>query len=262
MCMVAVDLEHFRLFNKLYGRAEGDCLLVLIANVLKVYQRKNGGVVGYMGGDNFGILTVYNKDILKNLYQNIKDIIKRWNHMVGFLPAFGIYPISETITSAAAMYDRATVALSHVLGNYASRMCEYYPDMDEKIEEEIRLLSEIQKGMDNDEFTFFVQPQCDISKTKIVGGESLVRWIRKDGSMVPPGMFIPVLEKNGFVADLDMVVWEKVCQWLRQCLDKGHQPVPISINVSRIDIFSMDVPKYLIGLMEKYDFSRLVFGHY
>ena len=71
--------------------------------------------------------------------------------------------------------------------------------------------------------------------------------------MVSPGVFVPVLEKNGFIASLDRYVWKNVCQWLRSWLDKGHQPVPISINVSRIDIFSMDVPAYLTELLQTYD---------
>lgn len=141
------------------------------------------------------------------------------------------------------MYNHATVALSYVIGNYTTRCKEYYSDMDGKLEDEIRLLTEIQEGIENDEFTFYIQPQYDINKGKIVGGESLVRWISKSRGFVAPGKFIPVLEKNGFIADLDQIVWEKVCEWLRGCLDKGYDPVPLSINVSRIDIFSLDVPE-------------------
>lgn len=252
-CMMAVDVEHFRLYNKIHGRDSGDSLLKTIADILMKFRQNNYGVVGYLGGDNFGVVAAYDKEKLECLRDEIRDEIQHRINTVGYHPAFGIYHITEEDVPAITMYDHATVALSHVIGNYLVHSCEYYPDMDGKIEEEIRLLSEIQKGMDNDEFTFFIQPQCDIEKTKIVGGESLVRWIRKDGGMVSPGVFIPVLEKNGFVADLDMVVWDKVCQWLRQCLDKGYHPVPISINVSRIDVFSMDVPKYLMGLMEKYE---------
>ena len=154
------------------------------------------------------------------------------------------------------MYNRATVALSYVIGNYTSRCCEYYSDMDGKQEEEIRLLSEIQEGIENDEFTFFIQPQYDITKLKIVGGESLVRWVHGEQGMVSPGVFIPVLEKNGFIADLDQVVWEKVCKWLRECIDKGYKPVPISVNVSRIDIFSIDVPSFIISIVEKYNIPK------
>lgn len=252
-CMMAVDIEHFRLYNKIHGRADGDILLKRLAEIMKEFRKRQGGVVGYLGGDNFGICTVYDAEALDRLRKEIRSEIRNRNNTVGYLPAFGIYRIKGEETSAATMYDHATVALSQVIGNYMVRSCEYYPDMDEKIEEELRMLSDIQRGIDEDEFTFFIQPQCDITKGKIVGGESLVRWIHKEKGMVPPGLFIPVLEKNGFVADLDKIVWEKVCIWLRDCIDRGYQPVPISINVSRIDIFSMNVPAFLISLIEKYD---------
>ena len=252
-CMMAVDIEHFRLFNKIHGRDSGDSLLKTIADILMKHRENYGGVVGYQGGDNFGIVALYDAELLEKLRAEIYEEIQNRIHAVGYNPAFGIYHIMKEVEPAITMYDHATVALSHASKNRLTHSCEYTPDMDGKVEEEIRLLSEIQEGIDADEFTFYIQPQCDISKTKIVGGESLVRWVRQDGSMVPPGMFIPVLERNGFIANLDMIVWEKVCIWIRECLDKGYHPVPISINISRIDIFSMDVPAYLKSLMEKYE---------
>ncbi len=251
-CMVAIDLEHFRLFNKIYGREQGDSLLVKQAELLKEYRKKHGGVIGYLGGDNFGLLTQYNNEAINKLRKDIVGEIKFWSNTVGFLPALGIYVISDKGISAATMYDRATIALNQVIGNYTNRVCEYSSDMEERVEEELRLLSEIQEALQKEEFTFFVQPQCNISTGKIIGGESLVRWIHPTKGMISPGVFVPVLEKNGFIASLDRYVWRKVCQWLREWLDKGHSPVPISINVSRIDIFSMDVPAYLAELLETY----------
>lgn len=252
---MAIDVEHFRLYNKIHGREKGDKLLILVSDLLKEFQKNHGGVIGYLGGDNFCVLTAYDTEILKVLRATIKDEIRNRSNTVGYLPAFGIYKIEDRSIPAATMYDHATVALSHVFGNYISRSCEYYPDMDEKVEEEIRILSDIQEGIDNDEFTFYIQPQCDITKRKIVGGESLVRWVHREKGLIPPGIFVPVLEKNGFIADLDQIVWEKVCRWQRSCLDKGYRPVPISINVSRIDIFSMDVPNFLMNLIEKYELT-------
>ena len=251
--MMATDIEHFRLYNKIHGREEGDLLLIRVSDVLKKFQKTYGGVVGYMGGDNFGVLAVCEEETIAKLQKELKVVIQEKSNTSGYAPAFGIYRITDRSIPAGTMYDRATVALSHVLGNYMRRSCEYTEDMDEQVEEEIRLLSEIQKGIDRDEFTFYVQPQCDITKGKIVGGESLVRWIHHEKGLIPPGKFIPVLEKNGFIADLDQIVWRKVCKWLRACIDKGYKPVPVSVNVSRTDIFSSDVPKYLLGLMEEYE---------
>ena len=172
--------------------------------------------------------------------------------MVGFLPGFGVYEIADATMAAATMYDRATTALSHTIGNHTKRIYVYDDSIVESMEEELNLLTEIQVGLEFDEFTFFVQPQCDISTGRIVGAEALVRWKHRIKGMIPPGIFIPVLEKNGFISDLDKLVWRKVCEWLRQWIDRGYQPVPISINVSRIDIFSLDVPDYLEELLETY----------
>jgi len=252
-CMVAMDLEHFRLFNKIYGREQGDRLLQKLAELLKEYRKQNGAVIGYIGGDNFAMLTRYDKRELRQLSREMSKEIMSWSSTVGFLPVFGIYPISDPSISADTMYDRATIALSQVIGNYTKRSCEYSADMEEKVEEELRLLSEIQEALYNEEFTFFIQPQCDISTGKIVGGESLVRWKHPQKGMISPGVFVPVLERNGFIASLDRYVWKKVCQWLREWIDRGHNPVPISINVSRIDMFSMDVPAYLAELIHTFN---------
>lgn len=250
-CLVATDIEHFRLFNKIYGREAGDKLLIHIAECVKNVQDRYDGIAGYMGGDNFAILMPNDSVRLRRLYRDIVRGVQRIN-TVGFLPSLGVYGISDTTMSAVVMYDRATIALSNNIGNQTERIYVYNDSMVEAMEEELGILTEVQKGLKYDEFTFFVQPQCDIFTDKIVGAEALVRWQHRTKGMIPPGIFIPVLEKNGFIADLDKLVWKKVCEWLRQWMDRGYQPVPISINVSRIDIFSMDVPAYLEGLLKTY----------
>ncbi len=250
--MVAVDMEHFRIINKLYGRESGDKLLVYIAGCLRQCQRANGGVAGYFGGDNFCIVMPLRMELIYALWAQIAAGAAQWNKLAKFLPAFGVYQIDGLDVPLETMYDRATMALSHAIGNLANRICVYEPSMEDALAEEWQLLSEIRMGLDNDEFTFYAQPQCNITTGKIVGAESLVRWIH-EGQVIPPGRFIPVLEKNGTVTALDEVVWMKVVQWLRSWMDRGYRPVPISINISRIDILSIDVPTYLAELAAAYD---------
>lgn len=252
-CMMAVDIEHFRLLNKLHGREEGDVVLANIGATLRDYCEFYGGVAGYLGGDNFGIVCVDNMAHLDVLRHKIREVIQKWNNTMGYLPAFGIYPISDKSVDIATMYDRATIALASVIGNYTARVAVYHQNMENEIEEELRLLAEIQFGMEMKEFTFYIQPQCDITKGKIVGGEVLVRWNNRDRGLVSPGAFIPILEKNGFIADLDRYIWEEVCKWLHDSISNGTNPLPLSVNVSRIDIYTMDVCECLIGLVEKYD---------
>ena len=254
--MVAIDIEHFRLFNKLYGRETGDELILYIQNCLKEIAGEHDGVEGYLGADNFGIFIPDSHEIIKQIQEQIIKGIHKWNNTVGFYPVIGIYSINTDTDSPEIMYDRATLALSNAFEGQPDHICHYTQEMESRLEKEVELLSEIQEALENNEFTFFAQPQCNIATHQIVGAEALVRWVKPDGTMVSPGAFIPVLEKNGMIDRLDRYVWDKVCAWIRSWIDRGFQPVPISINVSRVDIFSMDVPAYIFSLLEKYQLSE------
>ena len=84
------------------------------------------------------------------------------------------------------------------------------------------------------------------------GAEALVRWQKPNGTLVSPADFVPVFEKNGFITKLDYYVWEKVCQFIRGELDGGREPAPISVNVSRVNLYNPQFMETLINLVEKY----------
>ncbi len=251
-CLAAIDIEHFRLFNKFNGRDAGDKLLIYIADYLKNIQEYQNGLAGYMGGDDFCIIMPYEKENIEALKNDLSKAASQWNEMAGFRLSIGIYVIDDNTVTPETMYDRATIARSQVLDNSSDRICIYDPMIEDKLEKEWRLLIEIKNAMQKEEFTFFAQPQCDILTGKIVGAESLIRWNHPQKGILSPGVFIPILEKNGYIAHLDRHIWKKVCQWIRHWLDKGYEPVPISINISRIDILSMDVTEYLLDLLQTY----------
>ena len=254
-CMMALDIEHFKLFNQWYGQDAGDSFLAGIARCLNTAQELYGGVAGYFGDDDFGILLPDNDRWINEVQEDIMECVRQSSNSAGFLPAFGMYVINDTTIPASTMYDRAVIAVSHIKGNYAHRVCWFDASMMEILEEEHFLLSEVQRGLEENEFVFYAQPQCNMATGKIVGAESLVRWNHKTRGMVPPGQFIPFLEKNGFIADLDRYIWREVCIWLRKWIDKGMKPMPVSVNVSRVDIYSMDVVAYFRELIETYDLS-------
>lgn len=251
-CMVAVDIEHFRLFNQWYGRDTGDRLLQEIAEYFKSLHETHVICAGYMGADNFAFLMPNHVNLLNDIVAEITQIIQKYGDAVGFSPAFGIYLIEDRTVSLPAMYDRATVALLHVVGNYAKRVCYYDPYMTKLVEDELHMISAVKNALASGDFLFYAQPKYNMFTGKIVGAEALVRWRHKERGWISPGEFLPILEKNGFITDLDRYVWEEVCRWQRNWLDRGGVALPISVNVSRIDIFAMDVPAYFNQLVEKY----------
>ena len=251
-CMVAIDIEHFKMLNDTYGRAKGDAMLKDMAQQLRLVERREDALCGYVGGDDFALVMPYDRNVVASLANRLVNRAKNERIGVGVMPVFGVYIIKDRSKSTEDMYDRAMIAAAHGLGNYHDRLCIYEHSMMAEVIEESDRLEAALEGLRNEEFTFYLQPQCDIETGKIVGAEALARWIH-DGELIAPYKFIPVMEKNDVVSDLDLYLWEEVCKWLRRWIDAGHTPVPISINVSRIDIYTFDLPAVIRELTTTYE---------
>jgi len=251
-CLIAIDIEHFKLFNELYGRDAGDAFLFGIARNLKKAEKTFGGIAGYFGEDNFAFLAPDSESVASQIQKQIAEEMPRHGGFGGFVPVLGVFGATDQGLSVVTMYDRAALAVSKAKENYNNRICYYEAEMLHEMQDEHMLMLEIQQGLKKKEFVFFVQPQCDIHTGKIVGGEALVRWDRGEAGFVSPGRFIPLVEKTGYITEVDRYIWESVCRWQRDLLDRGIRPVPVSVNVSQKDLFFMDVAGVFQELIRKY----------
>ncbi len=114
------------------------------------------------------------------------------------------------------------------------------------------LMPQILQGLRDKEFVFILQPRYDINSRVLIGGEALVRWKHPKLGMLSPGVFIPVLESNGYITRLDQYIWEAVCATIRRWIDAGQRPVPLSVNVTKTDILAMEVADFFIDMVKKY----------
>ncbi len=251
-CMIAVDINHFRLFNQVFGRKMGDNYIMRIAKLLTDCRREYGGLIGYAGADNFYYLAPDLEEVLVFLQDETEDYLRKQSLEIGYSPKFGLYRILDDDMRIMDACDNAIAAMEHVKKDYSRMMAWYDPSMNGE-DDEFKLLQEIEFGLLNHEFTFYLQPKVNMNTGKIIGAEALSRWVRRDNSMVAPMRYIPMLEKNGLIFRLDRVIWEQVCKFLRFKTDMGLPMLRISVNVSRADLFSMDVAGYLQELIEKYD---------
>lgn len=125
------------------------------------------------------------------------------------------------------------------------------PSTDELVPE--LTFDEIDRAFDNNEFCFYLQPKCNAAMGAIVGAEALVRWNHPKYGVVSPGRFVPMLEQAGQISRLDVFVWRSVVRMLARWEREGRNLVPISVNVSMVDIDQMDVADTLTGLLNEYD---------
>ena len=119
------------------------------------------------------------------------------------------------------------------------------------------MMPQILSGIRDGDFVFYLQPIYNLSTKTIIGAEALVRWNHKKLGTLSPAVFMPVLERNGYITRLDQYIWKQVCATIRAWIDKGLRPVPISINVTKTDVLAMDVAEYISGIVEQFDISPL-----
>lgn len=249
------DISNFRYLNEAYGHTRADQILTIIIEQSKTVfhshelcVRMNADqfvVLAQNSGDYFSRFAIFEDNV------NLRAIDLGIKFPIRFKS--GIYQVRREDADINVMVDRANVARKS-LGAASKETFAYYSD---RIINDMRRVEKIesdqQKALINGEFKVFLQPKWDIINDKLYGAEALVRWIKDDGTMVYPDMFIPIFENNGFIEQLDFYMLESVCSQIRKLLDEGKEIFPISVNQSRR---LWDNPEYVANvdrIIRKYD---------
>lgn len=253
-CMLTMNIEHFSYYNKWYGRQEGDKLLAEIAAFLQQCCRDMGVVAGYMGDDVFSVFFYSSAvDVAEKVRQGIIAIMQTVRDNEIFRPIFGGFVLKKGMEAGAIdLFDYTVNAIGQAVDSLNTGIYWFDEQMARQLIEEMELMPKITSGMEKAQFTFYLQPKCQIRDGRIVGAEALMRWISDTGEVIPPDRFIPALEKNGYIIQLDRYIWEKACQVICRWMEQGRRILPISVNISRIDIMEMDVVEVFGQLLDKY----------
>ena len=252
-CIATVDMGHMRLFNEWHGQAEGDRVLADVGTVLKDIENAGLGVAGYWGQDDFCILAPFEHDAIHRIYARVREAVAKHDDGVGFWPSMGVYPIDHREQITIDAQAKAMYANRRAKNDFKDRIAVFRPEEYKREVAFHRTLTEFQYALSNDRITYYLQPLVDMETGEIIGAEALTRWIDKDGSLIPPASFIPALEESGFVVTLDKYIWQGVASWLRGRIDRGLRVVPISLNVSRVDILACDVAEHMGALADQYN---------
>ena len=257
--LMLVDINRLTMINELFGLNEGDKLLKYLGNTLqRVFLGVQGSNCARLQADLFAVSFVYHKEDVEKYISLIESEIKKYSLSlnIDILLSFGIYIVEDKEMEGPLMRDRASLALKSIKGNYIRHYAFYDADMRERVLKEQRITQTMSRALEKKEFLVYFQPKHSLEDGTIIGAEALVRWISPEKGTISPGEFIPIFEENGFIMKLDMYVWEEACRFLREQMDKGNDIVPISVNISRIDLYNPELCSFIKGLVEKYDIPR------
>lgn len=237
MDAVVVNINHFQLFNELYGMHEGDRVLTTIAGAIKDFTEENDGIAGRSEGDIF-YLYIPHRDSYEDLSEAIRLAVTRDFRIHNVQVRLGINDSIDDDMRIEMAFDRARMAGNTIRTDY-SRTIAYYDDKmrKQRVFEE-RLIQDIADGIARNQFMVLFQPKFDIrgEKPKMVGAEALVRWDHPELGLVSPGSFISLFEENGLIRLVDDYVWRAAAMQIKEWKDKYGVSIPVSVNVSRIDI--------------------------
>ncbi|MBC5648939.1 bifunctional diguanylate cyclase/phosphodiesterase [Christensenella tenuis] len=257
--MISLDIQKFKLINDSFGSEKGDRTLRYIAKVL---ERETGHneLSARISGDTFSLL-------LKNT--SPKELGLRLDHIAEEINSFnltgenkyilpvmqGVYIVDDPALNMIVIQDRANVARKgnkDSSGRFVSRV--FYSDLERlRMVREKEISDKMEQALKNREFVVYLQPKYELEHDSIAGAEALVRWDDPEKGMVFPGEFIPVLERNGYIVELDFYVFEEICRMLRRWIDSGEKPVPVSVNLSRAHLKHPDFMERFRRVWEKYN---------
>ncbi|MCI7235489.1 MAG: bifunctional diguanylate cyclase/phosphodiesterase [Veillonellaceae bacterium] len=249
--LLRINIERFKVLNDLFGESTGDKLLRYIGKFLKEINLPLC-VSGRLYADNFVVCYEAGKGDSRRMINTLQMVADSFAINNRTILSFGLYRIDDKTLPVSVMCDRANMALWKAKGNFKNPYCEYDEKMRQQVLKEQKIINAMERAIQNKEFTLYLQPKYDIEKGTIIGAEALVRWISLESGFISPGDFIPVFENNGFVYEVDKFIWEESCRYLRKWLDEGREVHPISVNVSRIDLYTPKLVQHLVNLREKY----------
>lgn len=250
---IFINIKNFGVVNKRGGSRTGDLCLKKYARNLYDYI-KDKGMVGRLGGDNF--YCVIRKDSLEEFINFVKlqvIICELPNRTYRFeLEArLGIVEMQEGYT-VSDMLTYTGMAIDFSKYNSSKDVIFFNDEMFKTLLLRKELTAVFPKAIEAREFVVYYQPKVSLSDYSICGCEALVRWIR-NGKIVPPMEFVPILENEGNICTLDFYVFEEACKNIREWLDSGIIPVKVSSNFSRLHLHNKEFTNVIFQIMDRYN---------
>ena len=252
---VSMDIHDFKNFNVCYGYAAGNELLQHISQTLQQALDKDETVCRG-GGDEFILLLRWPGSMpsLKVRLRRMAQQVQARNnpaeqHRFNLILRVGIYHMDTKRVSLRMAGYRAATARNLCKNARHSSFGVYDAALHARLSQERQFEREMVTAQARGEFFMRVQPKCDLHTGRVVGGEALVRWRHPLQGEIPPANFVALFEQNGFIVHLDMYILETVCGTLRGWLDKGWEPMPLSVNMSRLHFMDEDFVNNVIAVI-------------
>lgn len=253
--VIVLDIDNFHIVNDTCGYINGNKLLKEFGKIVKESLTK-GGFGARIGGDNFALLIRDNGDeelpvnTIKKIQSRLHDICGEILMNQSATCSAGYCKMSDGGDDFAKVLDHAEFSLSMSDGT-KNDIIRYDNKVHDKILAGNALETELSRALKNHELVLYYQPKINLSDGTLMGMEALIRWIKPDGTIVPPNQFIPVAESSLLITRISDFVLHEACRQNKLWQDKGYPPVTVSINLTAVDFYQTNVKESIQQALEE-----------
>lgn len=258
--IVSTDISRFKYVNRIYGYEAGDELIQQLAEVFVIQNEYMVACRPYsdhivsllnirqMSWDDF-------EEKLKNIQSEFVAKHKNEYPKVALHLNTGVYVFEDKNENVASAIDKANIARRSMKGNYNVPCIRYNHKIEETREGDAKIIPLFDKSLEDNSILIYFQPKVSVSENAVVGAEALTRLMDDEGNIIPPAIFISVLENSGKILELDWYVMRYVFSKIRQWLDEGREPKRVSINLSKLHFYYDNLVNDIIKEFDSYGIS-------
>ena len=247
---IVLNIEQFHSVNDLNGRDFGDDVLRLLGNEIRAFLAESDGIASRFDADHFHIYCVRPPDY-RALLTRFQNKVNSISHRTNIHLRMGVRPWIEGV-EPVLMFDRARTACNMVRGNYQTPLMIFDEDMRMQELRNQRLLNDLHLSVAERQLVVYYQPkyniQCD--PPRLSSAEAMIRWKHPEFGMISPVDFVPLFEGNGLISVVDNYVWQEAARQVAQWREKYQFSLPVSVNLSRTDVFDPTLVDKLVQLVD------------
>lgn len=245
------NVKNFKAVNELFGVESGDVVLQNIFRTL-TYSKLSPVITARVESDHF-VCLVENKNLdFEELTSVCDNKFVKDGKCMNLIIRCGIFYVEEKPMKISGMIDRAKLAKRYITDEYVQPYMVYDHSMQVAYIDKAKLAGELQEGIAKEQFRIYYQPVIDTKTGKIASAEALIRWIHPDKGFISPALFIPALEENGHISELDFYVLKKVWQFINDRCENNKFVVPISVNLSWMDFYDEIMMEKILKEMDRF----------
>lgn len=245
------NVKNFKAVNELFGVESGD---VALQNIFKTltHSKLSPDITARIESDHFVCLIEKKNLDFEELTSVCDNKFIKDGKCMNLIIRCGIFYVEEKPMKISGMIDRAKLAKRYITDEYVQPYMIYDHSMQVAYVDKAKLAGELQEGISKEQFKVYYQPVIDTKTGKIASAEALIRWIHPDKGFISPALFIPALEENGHISELDFYVLKKVWQFINDRCENNKFVVPISVNLSWMDFYDEIMMEKILKEMDRF----------